>query len=200
MPSSLNVYLLNFHVNLILRWQDLSGKPTSWFHMEVQPCAVLNSKLQKIPEKTNPTQACKSQKSSIYLTPVLPNKLWSFKQQIHTNLKFIGCTASAWLSGQWTDTQVLYCSFPYAPHRQISRDIFSAALLSPTHRLCSALSTSCHSLPALLPVEPCYIHKVCAPLTNRINNWRCCQRHSWQCSILLPYPHCSQKTGRAALQ
>lgn len=64
----------------------------------------------------------------------------------------------------------------------------------------SPLSTSCHALPALLPAGPCYIHKVCAPVKRWINNWRRGGSHSLQCYLLLPYPPCFQKAGRAALR
>lgn len=114
----------------------------------------------------------------------------------------MGYTTSAWQSWwavDWHTGFVLQFSMCSAP-ANFQTNRFNAALLSPTHWLLSSpLSISCHSLPALLPVESCYIHKVCAPVTKWRNNWRCCRRHSLQCYFLLPYPHCFQKTERAAL-
>lgn len=89
-------------------------------------------------------------------------------------------------------TQVLYCSVVLCSTLANFQRNIHCCSSQPS----SPLSTSCHSLPALLPVEPCYIHKACAPVTKWINNWRCCQGHSLQSYILLPYPHCSQKTER----
>lgn len=116
----------------------------------------------------------------------------------HT-VKITGCNASSWQHWwvvDWYTGFVLQFSICFAP-ADLLINRYNAALIL----LCPSLPISCHSFPALLSMQLCYLHNVCASLTV----WKelgASVRDTllWQHCTLLPYPSCFQQSERSAEQ